>query len=1118
MADTSIVVKLIDETRAGFLSIKSNLDSIDSNASSLQQSFKALETAAAGFMAVVASKKALDFIDTIQTMDNRLRLVTKSQEELNTTFNALFNVADKTRAPLTETVDLYSKLSQNQEVSRQTTDDLTKVVQAFTTSLTISGASGQAAAGAITQFAQAMASGKLQGDEFRAMAEANPKLLQIISEQTGIARENLKELASKGFLTAEIAAVALKQALPELQKELDNTNVTVGQAITGMVNEFQRLGREFLDSSGTSELLVKSIQYITKHMDDLVPIIQLVGIALAAAFVYFAPWTAALGAIAAGVVYFSDVLGPLAKMIVDAFGAALEWVVPKIAGVGAAIVALANLENPFTAYKEASDKASESFVKTTGTTDELKKATDAQADSSKKATGVTDEMKAAIDRSGLANELAKTKLSEYLKKLDEGIVLAGMDKDAKEVQIAVTKALELAEEDAQKKKTKLTEEEKQRITDLVTARVKETQDIRTQLEQQNKDREDSYKRAVDLLKKFSDDAKKQNDENLSMQDKYTKDLLDIEAAYNDALINAKNLTAEQRKKIEQDYHDAVKGLQTRALDDLYKEYEKYAQSSKTQVEQYVDAKTKIEEAYRIATQDAENLSAEELKAIEDRKNKALLGARSKFGEDYKKLADNQRKEEMTAEEKYVEEITKLNKAMQEGLIKDQNDYDLIRRKIEKDYRDETAKEYSSLYGLLTDKIQQFTGLNNKEFGILRDTVKLVFGVDINDIIKQAFAEFIKYVIGFRTAGESEIGMFSGIFSKIFGKSGEGSKSVGDFASQAVDALGGMKDSSSGIFSAISGFISDAFSGGLSIIGKFVSGALDLLGGLGKGAGNIFSSIGSWIGDIFSGSGGGIGDIISGIGDFFGGGDILGSIGDFFGGGDLLGSLGDLFGGGASMLGNIGLAGAGLGALVGLGDWLGLDSFFGWDQPTAQEQMNAGFATSASWNANLAAANTTGTQQANATRYKASVDRVNSGMGFAYDYLILGKPLPSPSYRASSAESITMALKNIYGVDVPTSAIPREYYYALGGIINRKTMFPTNGGIGIAGEAGPEAILPLERGPNGELGVNATGGVVNVNFTINAVDSKGVDQLLMEKRQMITNMVRSAVAEKGRSLY
>ncbi len=48
-------------------------------------------------------------------------------------------------------------------------------------------------------------------------------------------------------------------------------------------------------------------------------------------------------------------------------------------------------------------------------------------------------------------------------------------------------------------------------------------------------------------------------------------------------------------------------------------------------------------------------------------------------------------------------------------------------------------------------------------------------------------------------------------------------------------------------------------------------------------------------------------------------------------------------------------------------------------------------------------------------------------------------------------------------------------FARGGVVNRPTVFPFASGVGLMGEAGPEAILPLRRGPGGRLGVEMTGG-------------------------------------------
>lgn len=66
---------------------------------------------------------------------------------------------------------------------------------------------------------------------------------------------------------------------------------------------------------------------------------------------------------------------------------------------------------------------------------------------------------------------------------------------------------------------------------------------------------------------------------------------------------------------------------------------------------------------------------------------------------------------------------------------------------------------------------------------------------------------------------------------------------------------------------------------------------------------------------------------------------------------------------------------------------------------------------------------------------------------------------------------------------------------------------------IVGEAGPEIFKPSTSGtivPNGQVG----GGGVNVNFTINAVDASGVDELLYNRREVIKGIISDAMLEKG----
>lgn len=69
-------------------------------------------------------------------------------------------------------------------------------------------------------------------------------------------------------------------------------------------------------------------------------------------------------------------------------------------------------------------------------------------------------------------------------------------------------------------------------------------------------------------------------------------------------------------------------------------------------------------------------------------------------------------------------------------------------------------------------------------------------------------------------------------------------------------------------------------------------------------------------------------------------------------------------------------------------------------------------------------------------------------------------------------------------DGGTFAQGRVMPFARGGIVSSPTSFPMRGGTGLMGEAGPEAIMPLTRGPNGRLGVEMQGGGGSVNVTMN----------------------------------
>jgi phage-related minor tail protein len=89
-------------------------------------------------------------------------------------------------------------------------------------------------------------------------------------------------------------------------------------------------------------------------------------------------------------------------------------------------------------------------------------------------------------------------------------------------------------------------------------------------------------------------------------------------------------------------------------------------------------------------------------------------------------------------------------------------------------------------------------------------------------------------------------------------------------------------------------------------------------------------------------------------------------------------------------------------------------------------------------------------------------------------------------------------------------------FAAGGVIGTPTYFPLSpGGLGLAGEAGPEAIIPLARGPDGRLGVSAqgAGGAANITIQISTPDADS----FRRSENYITGQIARAVARGQRSL-
>lgn len=202
--------------------------------------FERLKNFAIGFVVFDKLKdyalKALDLADAWTILTGKMELATGSSEGAAVATNDLYNMAQQLRVPLAETGTLFGRLVPALKEYGGGTAEATRMTEALSLSLKVSGATQAESASSMLQFSQAMAGGALRGEEFNAMADASPRLLQALADGLGVSRGELKSLAEQGKLTTDVVYAAVSKQLPLLKEEFGKIPLTVGDAWTLLGN------------------------------------------------------------------------------------------------------------------------------------------------------------------------------------------------------------------------------------------------------------------------------------------------------------------------------------------------------------------------------------------------------------------------------------------------------------------------------------------------------------------------------------------------------------------------------------------------------------------------------------------------------------------------------------------------------------------------------------------------------------------------------------------------------------------------------------------------------------------------------------------------------------------
>lgn len=272
---TQLVIDGKNNTKRAFDEVNGQLNTMNKQ---LATAGKAIVAAFSVSALTGAIRGIANAADSYNLMNARLKLATGSQEEFNTAQTELRKIATATQTPLESLATLYQRISRPLKEAGRSQADILKVTEAVATSFRVSGASAQEAENGVIQFAQALGSGALRGDEFNSVAEQAPRLMLALADSIGVPVGALKEMAAQGLLTASVVTDALVGQLDTLRTEAESLPETVGGAMTALSDRWtEAVGKTNVQP------LIDAINSLGETLSDPAVVSNLVALASALA-------------------------------------------------------------------------------------------------------------------------------------------------------------------------------------------------------------------------------------------------------------------------------------------------------------------------------------------------------------------------------------------------------------------------------------------------------------------------------------------------------------------------------------------------------------------------------------------------------------------------------------------------------------------------------------------------------------------------------------------------------------------------------------------------------------------------------------------------------------------
>lgn len=250
---SSTVKKIIENSDKAARTVLGASKKTDDYNESLKRTSTAANAASGGLarligtvVSLAAVKKGMDMTDIYTNTNARLSMITENLEEQKALQNDVFAAANRARGSYVDMANAAAKMRMLAGDSFGSNQEALGFTELLQKSLKVSGAGQAEQNSAFLQITQAMAAGKLQGDEFRSVMENAPMVANAIAEYMGKSKGELKEMSSQGLITSDIIKNAMFSAADDINGKFAQMPMTFADVWTRIKNSgMQAFGSVF---------------------------------------------------------------------------------------------------------------------------------------------------------------------------------------------------------------------------------------------------------------------------------------------------------------------------------------------------------------------------------------------------------------------------------------------------------------------------------------------------------------------------------------------------------------------------------------------------------------------------------------------------------------------------------------------------------------------------------------------------------------------------------------------------------------------------------------------------------------------------------------------------------